>query len=634
MNLRISKIAVKNFKGIKSLDIDLTDNAVISGQNASGKTSIMDAVSWLLFDKDSAGNSKFEVRPLDAEGNKVHQIDISVEGTFEADGKTYVLSKTQKENWVKKRGTENPVLQGNKNEFSVNGYPKSDKDYKAFVSALVDEDIFKLLTNPLAFPSLDWKKQRAILMSIVADIDNAEIGKDVPGFHLIVPELEVASLDDIKKKHTKERNELRKRQEEIPVRIDALFEQKQEVDEKGINAEKDRLKVEIEEEKAKLPESSDKTLAEINTKINALNNALYALKVKASEAQNKKYAELNATIDALYEEWRRACTEAADKKREMDKAKDTVETLNRSIKNLQTNYRTVSAEEFDETQLVCKTCGQKLPKTRIESYRKQFAKNKADALSLIEADGKNMSVKRNAENERYEALRAELSELDKVVSAKRKAYEEADSKRKAIPDEPVDYKNTPEYKEISDKYLHLKQEQAHAKDHDMERAEGLARINEKESHIDILDRQLFQLEVNAKLDAKIEELRIELKETAQMVANHEQILSVLDSYIRALSKKINDQFEGLEFKLFEDQLNGGVKETCSITYGGVPYSDLNTGHRIVAGCQIIRELQKIYGASVPVWIDNAEGLSEGNEPEMPCQIIMLKVTNDPLITVH
>lgn len=634
MNLRISKIAVKNFKGIKSLGIDLTDNAVISGQNASGKTSIMDAVSWLLFDKDSAGNSKFEVRPLDAEGNKVHQIDISVEGTFEADGKTYVLSKTQKENWVKKRGTENPVLQGNKNEFSVNGYPKSDKDYKAFVSALVDEDIFKLLTNPLAFPSLDWKKQRAILMSIVADIDNAEIGKDVPGFHLIAPELEVASLDDIKKKHTKERNELRKRQEEIPVRIDALFEQKQEVDEKGINAEKDRLKVEIEEEKAKLPESSDKTLTEINSKINALNNALYALKVKASEAQNKKYAELNATIDALYEEWRMACTEAADKKREMDKAKDTVETLNRSIKNLQTNYRTVSAEEFDETQLVCKTCGQKLPKTRIESYRKQFIKNKADAISLIEADGKNMSEKRNVENERYEALQAELAELDKVVSAKRKAYEEADSKRKAIPDEPVDYKNTPEYKEISDKYLHLKQEQAHAKDHDMERAEGLARINEKESQIDILDRQLFQLEVNAKLDAKIEELRAELKETAQMVANHEQILSVLDSYIRALSKKINDQFEGLEFKLFEDQLNGGVKETCSITYGGVPYSDLNTGHRIVAGCQIIRELQKIYGASVPVWIDNAEGLSEGNEPEMPCQIIMLKVTNDPVITVH
>lgn len=634
MNLRISKIAVKNFKGIKSLGIDLTDNAVISGQNASGKTSIMDAVSWLLFDKDSAGNSKFEVRPLDAEGNKVHQIDISVEGTFEADGKTYVLSKTQKENWVKKRGTENPVLQGNKNEFSVNGYPKSDKDYKAFVSALVDEDIFKLLTNPLAFPSLDWKLQRSILMSIVADIDNAEIGKDVPGFHLIAPELEVASLDDIKKKHTKERNELRKRQEEIPVRIDALFEQKQEVDEKGINAEKDRLKAEIEEEKAKLPESSDKTLAEINTKINALNNALYALKVKASEAQNKKYAELNATIDALYEEWRRACTEAADKKREMDKAKDTVETLNRSIKNLQTNYRTVSAEEFDETQLVCKTCGQKLPKTRIESFRKQFVKNKADALSLIEADGKNMSEKRNVENERYEALQAELAELDKVVSAKREAYEEADSKRKAIPDEPVDYKNTPEYKEISGKYLHLKQEQAHAKDHDMERAEGLARINEKESQIDILDFQLFQLEVNAKLDAKIEELRSELKETAQMVANHEQILSVLDSYIRALSKKINDQFEGLEFKLFEDQLNGGVKETCSITYGGVPYSDLNTGHRIVAGCQIIRELQKIYGASVPVWIDNAEGLSEGNEPEMPCQIIMLKVTNDPVITVH
>lgn len=634
MNLKIKNIAIKNFKGVKSLDLDLTDNAVISGQNASGKTSIMDAVSWLLFDKDSAGNSKFEVRPLDAEGNKIHQIEIYVEGTFDIDGKTYILSKTQKENWVKKRGTENPVLQGNKNEFSVNGYPKSEKDYKAFVSAIVDGDIFKLLTNPLAFPSLDWKLQRSILMSIVADIGNAEIGKDVPGFHLIAPELEVASLDDIKKKHTKERNELRKRQEEIPVRIDALFEQKQEVDEKGINAEKDRLKAEIEEEKAKLPESSDKTLAEINTKINALNNALYALKVKASEAQNKKYAELNATIDALYEEWRRACTEAADKKREMDKAKDTVETLNRSIKNLQTNYRTVSAEEFDETQLVCKTCGQKLPKTRIESFRKQFAKNKADALSLIEADGKNMSEKRNSENERYESLQAEVAELGKVVSAKRKAYEEADSKRKAIPDEPVDYKNTPEYKEISDNYLHLKQEQAHAKDHDMERAEGLARINEKENQIEILDRQLFQLEVNAKLDAKIEELRNELKETAQMVADHEQILSVLDSYIRALSKKINDQFEGLEFKLFEDQLNGGVKETCSITYGGVPYSDLNTGHRIVAGCQIIRELQKIYGASVPVWIDNAEGLSEGNEPELSCQTIMLKVTNDPVITVH
>lgn len=159
MNIILKSLHIENFKGIKAQNITFTGNAKISGRNGSGKTTIVDAVLWLLFGKNSDYFTDFGARPVDADGNTIHYVDIMVKAVIDIDGVEHELSKTQKENWVKPRGSEESVFKGNVNTFEIDGYPRTEKEYKEFVSGLTDEELFKILTSPTYFPALAWKSR-------------------------------------------------------------------------------------------------------------------------------------------------------------------------------------------------------------------------------------------------------------------------------------------------------------------------------------------------------------------------------------------------------------------------------------------------------------------------------------------
>lgn len=97
MKITIKSIHIENFKGIKMLDVTFSGKTKISGQNAVGKTTIFDTFTWLLFNKNSSGEEKFNVRPLN-EGIQVDNVEIKVSAILDVDGKEVELSKTQKQN--------------------------------------------------------------------------------------------------------------------------------------------------------------------------------------------------------------------------------------------------------------------------------------------------------------------------------------------------------------------------------------------------------------------------------------------------------------------------------------------------------------------------------------------------------
>lgn len=167
--IELKKIHIQNFKGCVDKTIPFGDNTKIFGANATGKTTVFDALSWLLFNRDSLGNTQFDIRQKDKDGNVVHHVEIDVQATIVVNDDEYVLRKVQKEKWVKKRGTDTREFQGNVNEFEINGYPKSEKEFKTFMSEIIDEKVFNLVTNPVAFNSLPWKEQREMLMKFVGD---------------------------------------------------------------------------------------------------------------------------------------------------------------------------------------------------------------------------------------------------------------------------------------------------------------------------------------------------------------------------------------------------------------------------------------------------------------------------------
>ena len=208
--IKLLSMRIQNFKGCKDRKIEFGDKTRIFGANATGKTTVFDSFTWLLFGKDSLGSTDFDVRPLDADGKMINSIEISVEAKISVDSDEYELKKVQKQKWVKKHGTDTRVFQGNVNEFEINGYPKSQKDFKDFISGIVDEDVFNMITNPNAFNALAWKKQREILMKFVGSFSDVEIAERLDEkYAKLIPELKIASTEDILKKYTKAKTALK-----------------------------------------------------------------------------------------------------------------------------------------------------------------------------------------------------------------------------------------------------------------------------------------------------------------------------------------------------------------------------------------------------------------------------------------
>ena len=74
--------------------------------------------------------------------------------------------------------------------------------------------------------------------------------------------------------------------------------------------------------------------------------------------------------------------------------------------------------------------------------------------------------------------------------------------------------------------------------------------------------------------------------------------------VNLLESSINSKFKMARFKMFEVQINGGIKECCETVYEGVPYSDLNNAARINIGLDIINTLSEHYNFSAPIFVDN------------------------------
>ena len=97
--ITLNKLVISNFKGINNLEIDFSKITNIKGENALGKTSIFDAFTWLLFDKDSKDRKDFDVRTLDANNNIIRGLNPHVVAYLNVDDKEIKLIKTLKEKW-------------------------------------------------------------------------------------------------------------------------------------------------------------------------------------------------------------------------------------------------------------------------------------------------------------------------------------------------------------------------------------------------------------------------------------------------------------------------------------------------------------------------------------------------------
>lgn len=620
--VKILKLSLQNFKGIKQLEITFNGTTKIYGDNATGKTTLVDAFTWLLFGKDSTDRKDFSIKTFDINNQAIHKLDHEVSGIFEIDGTETVLRRVYREKWVTRRGSEDPELQGHETLFFWNDVPLQAGEYQTKVDAIITEQTFRMITNPMYFNSLKWQDRRNILTTIAGSISDSEIAETKADFRGLMELMGNKSFEEYKKEIAAKKKKLKDELALIPARVDEVTRNTPEVkDWKLIQDEIDILKHQIDgidsqiEDSSKVYESFYQAKQLNLKKVNDLKT-----KVSAAEhdARNKFQSMLNDKqngIQSAKSKIESLKRQEEDNKTEIEARRKRIETLVAEQETLREQWMKVNSETFslgNNEDFACPTCKQPLPADTVQAKQAEllanFNANKERRLKSISEEGK-------AINPRIDKIKADIISLENFNSAEKISELEKEisnwEEKKLITSQEilkdnVDYQNSlVALKEFES----LPEEESPTVDNSQLKLKKSGLV----FRIDELKKQLNNKDLIAQSEVRKAELLRQEKEYSVQLASLEKTEFTIAEFTRTkvdmLETRINCLFNGVKFRLFDVQLNGGLVECCDTLINGVPWTDANNAARINAGIEIINVLTSYYGQSAPIWIDNSESIT-------------------------
>lgn len=586
MDIRLKTLELENFKCHKSLHLDLGGGDVcIRGDNAAGKTSVYDAFVWLLFGKDSSGNASSEVKPLGADGNVLdHEAVTAVEAGLLVDGAPLRLRRTLRENWNVRRGEEQPAFEGNTSEYFVDGVPCRAGAFRAKVAELVDEEKFRLLTAVNAFAvGLPWQKRRELLFDLFGGLDDGTVMETDPRFGPLAEELGSLTLEELHRRCTHEKRGLTVTKNEIPARISecertvsdlaGLDFTRAEADAAFWTGEAERIAQELLQ-------------LENPAAVQSLRMGLREAELECRTLETEQRAAVSRT-GALQADSRRLETE---KKRLVQRLAECA----RNAEALLREWESRQGTSF--TGGSCPTCGQLLAGEALRRSEAEFSAQKQRDLQRLETE-------RSREEARANQYAAELARTEEALGAAREKLSVG------AQEEP------PRLRELKEQ-IRREQEELVRIQQDSRRAVERKRA-EQEHAKQLLSEAQGILAKRSALEyarERITALRVDGAAAAEKLRKVEQLLYWMEEFGRYkasfVESGINGRFRLASFRLFREQFNGGVEERCDVVYDGVPYAGLNTGMRTNVGIDIINTLSCAYGVTVPLFVDNAESITE------------------------
>jgi len=640
----LERLTLRNFKGIRDFTLDARGaNVNVYGDNAAGKTTLFDAWNWLLFDKDSENKStsNFEIKTLRPDGTPIHNLEHEVEGVLLIDGRRTTLRKVYKEVWTKKRGSATPEFTRHTTDYYVDGVPMKKGEYEAEVAKIVDEDIFRLLTDPRYFnEQLKWQDRRKILLTVCGDLTDDEVIASRADLADLPAILGGRTIEQHRKVVLARRKEINDELERIPDRIDEANRAKPDVSgysEDELREKIDALKVQIEakqDEQRRIQNGGEiaekeRRQRELEAEMLAIKNELQAGTLDKLAAKRQELAEL-----------RRRAEEAdygiQDRRRRIEAIEREIAELNEEAARLREEWRRVNAEQFDEStcgDANCPTCGQALPEEQVAAARQkaeaEFNRRKAERLEAINQRGK----AKVAEAQRLAQEKAEhertLAELQEVRGPRWAAVEAAEKELADMQAGMTDVTTDPDYISKQQELEAVKAEIAALRSSNISALDKVRlELAGLRTELELLESKRAKFDVVRRQEARIAELEQQEKELAAEFERLEHELHLLDEFTRAkvdlLESRINSKFRMARFKLFNQLLHGGLEETCEVTVDGVPYGSLNNAARHNVGLDIITTLSEHYGIAAPIFLDNAESITR--PLETPGQQIRLIVS--------
>ena len=618
--MKLTKLELLNFKGLKAFTINFNGDVIIRGDNATGKTTVFDSVCWLLFGKDSLDRADFEIKTLDR-GEPVHKVNHEVTGTFTLDeGGTVELKRVYREKYSSPRGGE-VTMTGHTTDYFVDGVPKKEKEYKEIVNSLVDENIFKLITNPLYFnETYSWQNRRKLLLEMCGDISDEDVIAEYSELKALTDILSGHSVDDHRKVVAAKKTTINKELDMIPVRIDEALRGKPTID-----TPRDVLIQEISLATTTLETlEADKALlvnghAVVDTRAE-LRDVQRRLMARESELQmeyKKQCALKSNEYDMVVSELNNLSSKVENTKHRLNTSNRDIQRIESVINELMHQRQQVNEDAFvmdiDEN---CPTCGQKLPAEQIQVAREKaetnfnLRKSKRleeinQSIELKQQDIENIK-KRDAGLEPVETLEA-LIKVKELV--KQTITDEIGQLTAPVLDDDSIYADL----KAEEFMLQMKLDESNT-DHSEEIADIDKRIAATKEHRINLETELNKYEEAKRIDTRVAELESQQAELAAEKSKLDEASYLMDEFVKAkvnmLEDVINSRFKLARFKMFNVMLNGNVEECCETTYKGVPYRSMNNAARINVGLDIINALTSYFKVNAPVFIDNAEAVTE------------------------
>lgn len=618
--MKLTKLELLNFKGLKAFTINFNGDVIIRGDNATGKTTVFDSVCWLLFGKDSLDRADFEIKTLDR-GEPVHKVNHEVTGTFTLDeGGTVELKRVYREKYSSPRGGE-VTMTGHTTDYFVDGVPKKEKEYKEIVNSLVDENIFKLITNPLYFnETYSWQNRRKLLLEMCGDISDKDVIAEYSELKALTDILSGHSVDDHRKVVAAKKTAINKELDMIPVRIDEALRGKPTID-----TPRDVLIQEISLATTTLETlEADKALlvnghAVVDTRAE-LRDVQRRLMARESELQMeyKKQSALKSNeYDMVVSELNNLSSKVESTKHRLDTSNRDIQRIESVIDELMHQRQQVNEDAFVmDIDDACPTCGQKLPAEQIKAAREKaetkfnLRKSKQleelnQSIELKQQDIENIK-KRDAGLEPVETLEALIKAKELV---KQTITDEIGQLTAPVLDDDSIYADL----KAEEFMLQMKLDESNT-DHSEEIADIDKRIATTKEHRFNLETELNKYEEAKRIDTRVAELESQQAELAAEKSKLDEASYLMDEFVKAkvnmLEDVINSRFKLARFKMFNVLVNGNIEECCETTYKGVPYRSMNNAARINVGLDIINALTSYFKVNAPVFIDNAEAVTE------------------------
>lgn len=650
--MKLITLTLENFKGIQSFSLDANgQNVDVYGSNGCGKSTLFDAFTWLLFGKNSHDEKDFGIKTLDENGEVIPRIDHKVTAVIEHDGRQIELTRTYKEKWRKQRGAAEAVMVGNTTEYAYGpvgaATPISAGEYAKAINGLIDEKIFKLITDPLYFNErLSWQERRQLLMQLCGDVTNEEIVKDNADLEEVLDFAAGRDMETTKKGVRSAIRATNKEKDEIGPRIDEC--RKGLVDINLASLDDARIDIKTIPEKIEALRQEKMAKSAMDQKVKA-QEELATIKAKIVALKSARETAYQERMRDLMNKEMEAQKSASEQKEICDGLwaqhaafRNEIDRINKNLDGLRNHFREVFSKVFNKTPIdtICPTCGQNLPPERVEKAKAAMEKDEADfkqqraeLLKKIREEGKSKKADLESKQKELADLETKAKEADENLIVRQDFRDEFATRAKLLKVADPSEEEVRLIQRAMDIKAHMDQpkEDPSLAQYDQKIAKLTAKLDAAKTIITAADR-------NNQLNARISDLLKEEKALSMHLINLERQLYLCEQFVKEktdrLSAKLTEKIPNVNFIMFRPNVtNEGIEECCETSYHGVPYKDLNTGARINVGLEIIKALADEYHVTAPIFIDNAESVVK--LVGLPSQLIRLIVNeNDKTLRVE